>query len=138
MKNFVNFVLVLTNFIRLIIREIKTGVKYAKSRYSVGIMESIVLSIITRPSGIFWYLYEVRNAFSMHMTLTINIVLSNKMHKKGRDIIPFKWASLERMGNGPLRKKFAIPNELAIVLDIKVINGSVANDDIVSPSEFTG
>ena len=135
MKYLLNFVLVQANFMRLIIREIKTGVKYAKSRYSVGIMESIVLSIITRPSGILWYLYEVRNAFSMHMTLTINIVLSNKMHKKGRDITPFIGAFMERMGNGPLRKKFAIPNELAIVLDIKVINGSawssVANDDIV-------
>ena len=78
----------------------------------------------------------------MHKTLTINIVLSNKMHPKGRDIIPFIGASLERMGNGPLRKKFVIPNELAIVLDIKVINGSawssVANDDIVSPSASTG
>ena len=104
----------------------------------MGIIGSIVLSIITRSSAKLWYLYEVRNALSIHTTLTINIVLSNRMHKKGRDIIPFIGASLERMGNGPLRKKFAIPNELAIVLDIKVINGSVANDDIVSPSEFTG
>ena len=71
----------------------------------------------------------------MHKTLTINIVLSNNMHPKGRDIIPFIGASFGIMGNGPLRKKFVIPNELAIVLDIKVINGSAwsrfANDDIV-------
>ena len=71
----------------------------------------------------------------MHKTLTINIVLSNKIHPKGRDIIPVMGASLGRMGNGPLRKKFVMPNELAIVLDIRVINGSAwsrfANDDKV-------
>ena len=132
---FINFALVQTNFIRLITKEIKTGVKYAKSRHSVGIMGSIVLSTIRHSSGKLWYLYEVRNAFSMHKTLTMNIVLSNKTHKKGRDIIPAIGAFLGRIGNGPLRKKFVKPNELAIVLDIKVINGSAwskfANDDIV-------
>ena len=60
----------------------------------------------------------------MHKTLTINIVLSNKVHTKGSDIIPFIGASLERMGNGPFRKNLVMPYELAIVLITKVIKGS--------------
>ena len=59
----------------------------------------------------------------MHKTLTTNIVLSNKEHPKGRDIIPFLGASLARMGIGPLRKKLVMPNEPAIVLIVKEING---------------
>ena len=140
--HFTNFVRVQINLIRLTIKEIKTGVKYAKSRYSGEIMGSIVVSVIplislplTYHTGYLWCLYEVRKAFSMHKTLTINIVLSNKTHTKGRDIIPAIGAFLGRIGNGPLRKKFVKPNELAIVLDIKVINGSAwsrfAKDDIV-------
>ena len=60
----------------------------------------------------------------MHKTLTINIVLSNKVHTKGSDIIPFTGASLGRMGNGPMRKNLVMPNELAKKLITKVIKGS--------------
>ena len=66
----------------------------------------------------------MRKAFSMQKTLTINIVLSNKVHTKGSDIIPFTGASLGRMGNGPLRKNWVMPNELAKKLITKVIKGS--------------
>ena len=87
-------------------------------------MGLIVLSTASSVNvGERWYLYEVKNAFSMHKILTINIVLSNKVHPKGRDIIPPIAALLERIGIGPLRKKFVMPNEPAIVLIVKEING---------------
>ena len=63
----------------------------------------------------------------MHITLTTNIVLSNKEHPKGRDIIPFIGASLARMGIGPLRKKLVMPNEPAIVLVINEIKGQACS-----------
>ena len=59
----------------------------------------------------------------MHKTLTINIVLSKKVHPKGREIIPPIGALLERIGIGPLRKKLVMPNEPAIVLIVKEIMG---------------
>ena len=124
-----NFVPLPTNLIRLIIKEIKTGVKYANSRYSAGIMGSIVLSTAwSMPLWSirikeYWYLYEVKNDFSMHKILAINMVLSNKVHAKGNDIIPPIGALLERMGIGPLRKKLVMPKEPEIVLIIKEIIG---------------
>ena len=59
----------------------------------------------------------------MHTTLTINIVLSIKVHTNGKDITPFMGAPLGRIGNGPLRKNTVMPYELEIALDIKVIKG---------------
>ena len=44
LTHFTNFVPVQTSLIRLIVKEITTGVKYATSRYSGGIMGSIVRS----------------------------------------------------------------------------------------------
>ena len=51
------------------------------------------------------------------------MVLSNKVHAKGNDIIPPIGALLERMGIGPLRKKLVMPKEPEIVLIIKEIIG---------------
>ena len=63
----------------------------------------------------------------MHKTLTINIVLSKKVHPKGREIIPPIGALLERIGIGPLRKKLVMPNELAIALAINEIKGQACS-----------
>ena len=78
----------------------------------------------------------------MHKTLTINIVLSSKVHKNGRDITPFIWPPLGRIGNGPLRKNTVMPYELEIALDIKVIKGIACSKlpkyGIVKPSDLMG
>ena len=70
------------------------------------------------------------------------MVLSNKVHAKGNDIIPPIGALLERMGIGPLRKKLVIPSELLIVLVIKEIKGTAccrcSKNALVKPPEFWG
>ena len=64
------------------------------------------------------------------------------MHIKGSDINPLIGESLGRTGIGPWIKNFVMPNELALKLIIKVINGmawlKVVKEVIVYPAEFCG
>lgn len=59
---------------------------------------------------------------------------------KGRDINPLRGESFGRICIGPVRKNLVMPNELAVKLIIRVINGSawpkLAKEFTVYPAEF--
>ena len=69
-------------------------------------------------------------------------MFNSNIHIKGSDINPLIGESLGRTGIGPCRKNFVMPNELALKLIIKEINGrawlKLVKEGTVYPAEFCG
>ena len=59
----------------------------------------------------------------MHTTLDPNMQFKHNMQTNGKDTSPLIGESLGRMGIGPCRKNFDMPNELATMLIVNVIKG---------------
>ena len=78
----------------------------------------------------------------MHTTRHPNMQLISKVQINGSDINPFMGESFERIGVGPWKKNLLIPNELEIMLTIRVNNGracfKLEKDIIVNPAEEIG
>ena len=88
--------------IPLITKETKLGIKYTNSLYSGGKIGSIIFSIIPFSLCVYrWYLYELKNALSIHTKRHPNMQLISKVHMNGSDINPFMGESFERIGVGP-------------------------------------
>ena len=59
----------------------------------------------------------------MHTTLNPNMQFKHNMQINGTDTRPLIGESLGRIGIGPWRKNFDMPNELATMLIVNVIKG---------------
>ena len=59
----------------------------------------------------------------MHIILNANMVLISSVQMNGSDMSPLRLESFGRMGKGPWRKNFVIPNELETILLTRVIRG---------------